>query len=139
LERIRCKISTQYLLSFLQTVVDVTLKIADVSKLKHDKFSVLCLYLKERRYLFIELYQKSKIDYWVKFSVECNDVARTYVQRIFNCVYILGSRKLTIAMCVTSRDRKLFTLAYSHNGGQITKDYVTIIATNIQLQMNHIS
>jgi hypothetical protein len=119
LQRIRCKISTQYLLSFLQTVVDVTLKIADVNKLKHDKCSILCLYLKERRYLFIELYQKLKIEYKVKFSVECNDVARTYIEGIGNCVYILCSRKLTIAMCVTSRDRKLFTLAYSHNGGQL--------------------
>ena len=74
MERIRRKISTQYLLSFLQTVVDVTLKIVDVNKLKHDKFSVLCLCLKEQRYLLIELDQKSKIDYRVKFSVECNDV-----------------------------------------------------------------
>jgi hypothetical protein len=84
LQRIRCKISTQYLLSFLQTVVDVTLKIADVNKLKHDKCSILCLYLKERRYLFIELYQKLKIEYKVKFSV-CIFVAIILTWCLFIC------------------------------------------------------
>ena len=87
---------------------------------------ILFFFLFERYQLLVEKYSvnyvwmtKDDIIFWFKVDYYISLLyPRTYIERIGNCVYILCSRKLTIAIRVTSRDRKLFILACPHNGGQ---------------------